>query len=292
MLGSTTTALLCAALCGNVHATTTIGGSDDLFFGPGTIGIGPQGCLVFSADDGQSFFFNDAQGFFPGERAFIVGTIEDESLMCFPFIGTALRDAILRPIYEACGTLALAPQGCLALIDDETGESVFVQNTGGFVPGDRVCILGGLEEESDLCFPIIGRAVLFNEISRLFEGCGELALAPQGCIAIHADSGEILALGDVDGFLPGDRVFVTGGVDEQSLLCFPADVPAIPDNTIEACAPIGDLDGDGDVSVTDLLILLDAWGNCPAPPAECPADFDGTDTVDVADLLVLLSNWT
>ena len=60
----------------------------------------------------------------------------------------------------------------------------------------------------------------------------------------------------------------------------------------DACegAP-GDVDGDGDVDFTDLLTLLDTWGDCP--PAEyCPADIDGSGSVGLSDLLLLLSNWS
>lgn len=55
----------------------------------------------------------------------------------------------------------------------------------------------------------------------------------------------------------------------------------------------GDLSGNGHVDVTDLLILLAAWGSCPigdaAPP--CPADLNDDGIVDVSDLLILLANW-
>ncbi len=49
----------------------------------------------------------------------------------------------------------------------------------------------------------------------------------------------------------------------------------------------GDLDGDGLVSVADLLALLAAWGPCN----ECAADLDGDGSVAVQDLLMLLSNF-
>ena len=58
-----------------------------------------------------------------------------------------------------------------------------------------------------------------------------------------------------------------------------------------------DLDGDGEVRVPDLIILLSAWGPCPEPctpgnPAgTCPEDLDGDCEVRVPDLIILLGNW-
>ena len=60
------------------------------------------------------------------------------------------------------------------------------------------------------------------------------------------------------------------------------------------CAPAvcqGDIDGDGDVGVLDLLILLGSWGLCPAPPATCFADLDCDGAVGVTDNNILLGNW-
>ncbi len=55
----------------------------------------------------------------------------------------------------------------------------------------------------------------------------------------------------------------------------------------------GDLDGNGDVNVSDLLAILGAWGPCADcdPPSACPADIDGDCEVGVLDLLAILSNW-
>ncbi len=49
----------------------------------------------------------------------------------------------------------------------------------------------------------------------------------------------------------------------------------------------GDIDGDGQVSITDLIGLLAAWGANPGHPA----DLNGDDTVDIQDLIILLAGW-
>ncbi|MDP6541528.1 MAG: dockerin type I domain-containing protein, partial [Phycisphaerales bacterium] len=52
-----------------------------------------------------------------------------------------------------------------------------------------------------------------------------------------------------------------------------------------------DINGDGTVSVTDLLMVIDSWspsGNC-CPG--CPGDVDGDLVVDVSDVLQLVGNW-
>jgi hypothetical protein len=53
-----------------------------------------------------------------------------------------------------------------------------------------------------------------------------------------------------------------------------------------------DVNGDGDVDIDDLLLLLSAWGDCPDPPSGCAADLDGDGIVGVNDLLILLADWT
>ncbi|MEE9129589.1 MAG: S8 family serine peptidase [Phycisphaerales bacterium] len=52
----------------------------------------------------------------------------------------------------------------------------------------------------------------------------------------------------------------------------------------------GDLDGDGTVGASDLLILLVNWGPC-ADCNDCIADLNGDCSVGAADLLILLVNW-
>lgn len=56
------------------------------------------------------------------------------------------------------------------------------------------------------------------------------------------------------------------------------------------CVIPGDLNGDGVVNTSDLMLLLEAWGPCP-DPENCPADLNGDHVVDTADLLIMLQNW-
>ena len=82
------------------------------------------------------------------------------------------------------------------------------------------------------------------------------------------------------------------------------DDPLTPDTGAEGCLPVdmgayeyqegssdcpcpADFDGDGQVRVPDLIILLAAWGPNPGHPA----DLDGNGEVRVPDLIALLAKW-
>jgi aminopeptidase N len=113
-----------------------------------------------------------------------------------------------------------------------------------------------------------------------------------------------------DGPLPGDdyTLTVSDGVKDLAAgllldgeLVDPADPASLPSGeglpggsavvrfTVN---PLGDLDGDGLVNVTDFLALLAAWGPCPGPcPPLCAGDLDGDCTVGVNDFLLLLAHW-
>ncbi|MCH2149945.1 MAG: hypothetical protein MK095_10985, partial [Phycisphaerales bacterium] len=49
----------------------------------------------------------------------------------------------------------------------------------------------------------------------------------------------------------------------------------------------GDVDGNGNVNVTDLLTVISSWGPCMS----CGADVNSDDTVDVSDLLMVIDAW-
>jgi hypothetical protein len=49
----------------------------------------------------------------------------------------------------------------------------------------------------------------------------------------------------------------------------------------------GDVNGDGVVDVSDLLLMIGDWGSC----AGCPSDANNDGYVDVTDLLIAIANW-
>jgi hypothetical protein len=57
----------------------------------------------------------------------------------------------------------------------------------------------------------------------------------------------------------------------------------------------GDVNGDGDVDVDDLLAVITGWGVCPVPPPPCLPDIapppSGNGVVNVDDLLMVIVNW-
>jgi uncharacterized RmlC-like cupin family protein len=70
--------------------------------------------------------------------------------------------------------------------------------------------------------------------SEAFAGSGTLVRGPQSCVLVFlADSGEIYTLDDTGDFWFGDRVYVTGRVNDASMACFPVTIPAIENNTIQ-----------------------------------------------------------
>jgi len=84
--------------------------------------------------------------------------------------------------------------------------------------------------------------------------------------------------------------FVASDYDPQALVEAAVDQFRMSLKVCEDVEPLcpGDLNGDGVVNVSDLLILLAQWGPCDG---NCDADLDGNGVVNVSDLLILLSAW-
>jgi hypothetical protein len=102
--------------------------------------------------------------------------------------------------------------------------------------------------------------------------------------------GDTAELTPVD--LDGNPRFVHAPVDAHPGCGVPAIVDMgayeFPDGTALDIR-LGDIDGDGVVGCIDFLLLMDAWGACPA--GCCLADFDLDGVVGVLDFLKLLRYW-
>ena len=59
---------------------------------------------------------------------------------------------------------------------------------------------------------------------------------------------------------------------------------------LETACECPDSNGDSLVDVTDVLIAIDAWGDC-VPDQDCPADVDGDGIVNVNDILLVIREW-
>lgn len=88
-----------------------------------------------------------------------------------------------------------------------------------------------------------------------------------------------------EGLHTGRRHSVNSYGEFAMKLVFVDDTQAIVVAETPTCK--ADLNGDGYVDVSDLLILLSSWGPCVG----CQADLAKNGVVDVSDLLVLLSAW-
>jgi hypothetical protein len=230
------------------------------FRGGGVLDLGPQTCLTFHADTGESFFLENTGGFWRGDSVYVDGIVNPESDICFPVVGRAIEDNTIRACFRGCGVLERGPQTCVTFTADDTGEYFFLDNTAPYMEGDRVHVVGPIVEDSTICSPLVGRAIEDNTICGCFSGCGLLAVGPQSCVRFVADSGESYFVENTGLFWAGDYVHVSGPVRDDSQLCFPLIGPAIEDNRISACfADCGTLHRGPQSCVTFLADTGDAY---------------------------------
>jgi hypothetical protein len=116
---------------------------------------------------------------------------------------------------------------------------------------------------------------------------------------ISSVSGEIIDSGDLDSAASGDGSYY--GEDTFCISGGEPDVPGCTDTTAcnydstatlddgsceyESCSCPNDVNGDGSITVADLLIVLGEFGCTSA----CSADVDGDGSVTVTDVLLVLS---
>ena len=104
-----------------------------------------------------------------------------------------------------------------------------------------------------------------------------------------------MALGSVSGWEGPFRVqpFVAQGKSVSGISRSTTSLDISFDNLVIEADQIDfpcftDLDGDSEVGIGDLLLVLAQWGPCPPL---CIADIDGNGEVGVTDLLIVLGAW-
>ena len=173
-------------------------------------------------------------------------------------------------------------------IDPGNGQGPQSPTEPGFVEGlmpcadDRLADLGldmttceGMDADppNDQCEKAEKQltALILNVCSGKLTECCEVDLGAEGCTSTN--------VGDLIDEIAG---LILGGECKTAKDCAAA---------VNGSDP-GDFDGNGLVDVSDLLILLSQWGDCPAPPESCPADLDGEGAVGILDMLILFSFWS
>jgi hypothetical protein len=126
---------------------------------------------------------------------------------------------------------------------------------------------------------MLGQFPVFSSDTFIAESLSETG----GCLAVAFRSGVENSDGS-EGFDFDGGVLNPGEIPNEQAV---RGVVTIQLGQFTIGGPPGDINGDGEVNVDDLLILLGAWGT-----SDPDADLDGSGTVDVDDLLILLGSWT
>lgn len=135
--------------------------------------------------------------------------------------------------FSGCGELTIGPQGCPWFASDD-GKNYFIEETGLFMPGDRVWVQGTLNPQSFLCGPVVGPGIEDNTIGKCFEDCGQIVAGPQGCPMLQTPQGSFL-IENASVPTPAAPVWVQGWLNPESKICFPITAPGIEDNAIGPC---------------------------------------------------------
>ena len=283
------------------------GGAPQTFAGCGTLGPGPQGCLLFTPSDGSPGFAllsAEVTGLGLFDTLYVSGTIQPDSLACFPALIPALIADVSAPCVEVVGTIGIGPQGC-PILQTSTGEGFFLSDTDGHGFGETVFVRGGLIDDF-LCAPVItAPGILVDTVGIGYVGCGTIQQIPsfitqEGPVFLDCppqfvgDDGTVAVLETLGEFGPGDRVKVAGHFEQ-----FPITIPECPaaaaifDNTIVSAA--GDINCDDVVDGLDLGVVLAQWTAAGGPLCGltfCSADLNRDGVVDGLDLGIVLANWT
>ncbi len=138
-----------------------------------------------------------------------------------------------------------------------------------------------------------GAAVDINELGQIVGRAWGIGGNPNIESAFIWQNGIMTDLDDLIPANAGVHVTWATAINNQGQITGQANMGDSGDVVGVLLTPIqrpGDLDGDCTVGINDFLMLLAAWGPCPATGG-CPGDLDGDGFVGIIDFLLLLANW-
>ena len=171
-----------------------------------------NGCLRFESDRGGAFVLDNSEGFANGQRVFVSADGTSGTMNCDGEALPLIAGNQIAACFEAFGRIV--PEfGCPSLLT-ASGDRYDLETTGNFVQPNFVFVQGFIDPVST---GFCGQPWLrSNTIQAAFGGAGTL-IEDQDCgLAFQSDDsgfGQAYALDNTDGFVAGDRVFVTGRID-------------------------------------------------------------------------------
>lgn len=156
----------------------------DIFSACGTLGPGPQGCILFHAESGETYALENVDPV-PANRVWVRGVIETYSYLCFPIVMPALLNNTISICFDQCGVLVQGVE-CI-LFRSDNGELYAIENTGGHAVGEYVRVRGGLNPMcATFCMQgsgcIEGNTIEPCLNQQLGACCSPLLANPLGCI--------------------------------------------------------------------------------------------------------------
>ncbi len=231
---------------------------------------------------------------------FIVQGAGTEQLMKTPPLwGVRKRDPLWHDGRVAAGTFESRMEAAIALHGGFGSQGIPSANAyAAMSASDKSKMLAFLDSLGRTEFDADGDddVDLFDFAS--FKSCfGGGPYTPDDACAIHdIDQNGLVDITDAASFLiawggPRRDCNSNGVTDLIDILNGAPDANnnGIPDSCEPTCA--SDVNGDGNVNVTDLLAVIGTWGGCPAVPSPCVGDINGDQQVNVTDLLAVIGAW-
>ncbi len=223
----------------------------------------------------------------------------DDSLI---YVSNANADTVsivanAGPASSLVGTIPVGDQPFEMAISPD-GETLYVGNFAAGTISVMTVVAGGAPGSPG--GTVTGLVTLAEPVQGLhLDGAGQELSAAGGNWSVTLGPGPVVTLNQTGEFAVIDAQslavleHVDTGLPPAMLAVRAADgLALIPSPHGDGVAFIGtvcpgDIDGDGEVGITDFLALLAAWGPNPGHPA----DLDGDGTVGITDFLALLANW-